>query len=184
MPDRPSLMLALLSASVVESSEARSSALASLRRAFFLVGAASGDAGPGTKTPYAPINYPGAWRCMKRGQQTAAACELQLISALENAQYAQALCALADLSGLPVPAVEQVLLDDDDEALLILGRSENFAWSTMRLLFEAWAHLTGASRHEAATLKRSAVKYDSFPRLVAERALRFIRAFAVAARTA
>lgn len=173
-----SLMDALRGAFDARQPAAWSEALGILRSAF-LAGKSTGE--------QQALDYEGAWRSMRLHRRAAAASELQMIRALENGETAEAVCALADLARLPVEAVEHALLGKSVEALLILGRSENLAWATMRLLLDARIRLRGAAPEEGravAELEACFLRYDSFPRRLAERALRFIRASAVAGRAA
>lgn len=177
MPHHQSLMNALQGAFDARQPAVRSEALGILRSAFL--------AGAPAARPDA-LDYEGAWHSMRLRRQDAMASELQMIRALENGETAEAVCALADLARLPVEAVEHALLGKDAEALLILGRSENFAWSTMRLLLDARRRLRCALAQETgaamAELEADSLLYDSFPRRLAERALRFIRASVMAGR--
>ena len=164
----------------------RDAALASLRGAFLQNGQPVLDAG--TDIASAARDYAQAWRGMKSAAQSAPADELQLVAVLERPDDAQAVCIRAEIARLPAKVVELALLGRDRDALLILGRALNLAWSTMRLLLGAHRrHIrpdAGELASDAAEIAQIAQEFDAFPRAMAERALRFIRTFALAMNTA
>ena len=164
----------------------RGAALASLRGAFLQNRRPVLEA-DASNTP-AARDYAQAWRRMKSAAQSAPADELQLVAALERQDDAQAVCIQAEIARLPAQVVELALHGRDLDALLILGRALNLAWSTMRLLLGARRHLIrpGADdlAPDGAEIARVALDFDEFPRPMAERALRFIRTFALAMNTA
>ena len=165
----------------------RGAALASLRGAFLQNDQHALDAGAAV-APAASRDYAQAWRRMKSIAQSTPADELQLIAALERRDDTQAVCILAEIARLPAQVAELALHGRDRDALLILGRALNLAWSTMRLLLSARRRLIRPDAADlapdSAEIDRFAQDFDEFPRAMAERALRFIRTFALAMNTA
>lgn len=140
MPRRQPLMNALQGALDARQPAARFEARGILRSAF-LAGAPAAQPDR--------LDCGGAWHSMRMVRQHPLASELQMIRALENGKSAEAVCGLADLARLPVEAVEHALPGTHVEALLILGRSGNFAWSAMRLLLVTRRRLRRALAQEA-----------------------------------
>ena len=161
----------------------RGMALALLRGAF-LSGPSAATLGkleiPASIAPLPP-DYARAWRQLNFPRQQPR--ELDLADALARHADAEAILLLAALVRLPPPAAERAVLGPDNDALLLLGRAANLAWSTMRSLVAMRERLLTATvprEGELTALGAIAVSFDEFPRPVAERALRFIRAFATA----
>lgn len=127
------------------------------------------------------LDYGRAWRKLNLPRQSSG--ELDLVDALARHADAEAILLLGAMVRLPAPAAERAVLAPDADALLILGRAANLAWSTMRLLVAMRERLSPPlppNDGDLPTLATIALAFDEFPRPVAERALRFIRTFAVA----
>jgi hypothetical protein len=193
MSTRPNLLAEIQTAYAPGADARRAAALASLRKAF-LAAALTEDETPDIQTGPAhkrhfetPVDHGTAWRRMKAATPSQPCSELQLVEALKQADQSRVLCLLSEITHLPFAIVDHVFLGRDHTALLILARASNFAWSTMRLL--AGAHQTrlaaeGVSTGADLDLDRLAMEFEDFPRPVAERAMRFIRTYALAKQSA
>ena len=185
----PNLLAEIQTAYAPGAGTQRGAALATLRRAF-LAAAVTDENGPQThpvpahgKYPSKPAEHAPRGRRTKAAQPSQSCSELQLIEALKQLDHSRIFCLPAEITHLPFAIVDHVFLGRDHKALLILARANNFAWSTMRLLVtahQARLALAGGLLGQNLDFERLATKFEEFPRPVAERAMRFIRTFALA----
>ena len=193
MSTSPNLLAEIRTAYAPGADARRAAALASLRKAF-LAAAFTEDETPDVQTDPAhkrcldtPADHGTASRRMKAATPSQLCSELQLVEALKQADQSRVLCLLSEITHLPFAIVDHVFLGSDHTALLILARASNFAWSTMRLLAGArQTHFAavGGPPVKHLDLERLAMEFEDFPRQVAERAMRFIRTYALAKQSA
>lgn len=82
-----------------------------------------------------------------------------------------AVCALAMLADLTLPAAEQVVLGTDREAVLLVGRGLDWSWETVRALIG----LREDRGLSDAALARAQQQFQGFQRATAQRVLSFLR---------
>jgi hypothetical protein len=189
----PNLLAEIQTAYAPGAETQRGAALASLRKAF-LAAALTDENGLETHTVSAhgkyaskPAEHGIRRRRIKQTPPSQSCSELQLVEALRQLDHSRILCLLAEITRVPFAVVAHVFLGRDHKALLIVARANNFAWSTMRLLVSAHQArfaLAGDPLGQNLDFERLATEFDEFPRPVAERAMRFIRAFALAKQNA
>jgi uncharacterized protein (DUF2336 family) len=83
----------------------------------------------------------------------------------------ETVCALSALGNLSTDAVEQMLMGQDRDALLVLGRSQSWSWSTIRALIG----LRPAQEQAADMIARAKASYENLSPATAQRVVQFMR---------
>ncbi len=107
--------------------------------------------------------------------------EPALVDYARQGQLDHTVIALSYLSKLPLAMVEPAVLSADNDALLIMGRSINLSWTTVRAIFA----LRQEYKPSARQLEQLSESYGKLTPATAQRVLRFLHAreSAAAART-
>jgi uncharacterized protein (DUF2336 family) len=98
--------------------------------------------------------------------------ELVLLDFARHGKADHAIVALAYLSKLPLAMIERTLVSSDNDALLIISRSINLQWTTVRSLFLMRAD----PKPSARLLEQLAESYSKLTTSTAQRILRFLHA--------
>jgi uncharacterized protein (DUF2336 family) len=104
--------------------------------------------------------------------QSNALSETTLAEYARGKQMDHAICAVAYLAKLPLSMIERALTTSDNDLLLIVSRSIDLAWTTVRLLFLMRTDNKPAPRQ----LETLAENYAKLTSATAQRVLRFLHA--------
>ena len=96
--------------------------------------------------------------------------ESEVHSFAKSGKFEETAVALALLSGLPVEAVEQALLDERPDMVLILAKAIGYSWATAKLMLLLRSGGRGASQQD---LQLALQSFDHLQVSTAQRAVRF-----------
>jgi hypothetical protein len=88
----------------------------------------------------------------------------------KSEKFEETAVALALLSGLPIEAVEQALLDERPDMVLILAKAMGYSWATAKLVLLLRTGGLGAAQHDLDLALQS---FDRLQVSTAQRAVRF-----------
>jgi uncharacterized protein (DUF2336 family) len=98
--------------------------------------------------------------------------EPNLVEFARQGQLDHTVIALSYLSKLPLAMVERAVSSSDNDALLIIGRSINLSWTTVRLIFA----LRLEHKPSVRQLEQLSDSYGKLNHATAQRVLRFLHA--------
>jgi uncharacterized protein (DUF2336 family) len=98
--------------------------------------------------------------------------EPNLVEFARQGQLDHTVIALSYMSKLPLAMVERAVSSSDNDALLIIGRSINLSWTTVRLVFA----LRLEHKPSARQLEELSDSYGKLNNATAQRVLRFLHA--------
>lgn len=116
-------------------------------------------------------DYTYALAVVSRRIEGAAIGELDVASFAAQGLIEEAVCAISYLTGVSIPSVEWLFRDTSADLLLILAKSQNWAWSTVRAL----TRLRGTPSGDVAALKRAFETYARLTVPTSQRVLRFLQ---------
>jgi uncharacterized protein (DUF2336 family) len=96
--------------------------------------------------------------------------ESEVHSFAKSEKFEETAVALSLLSGLPIEAVEQALLDERPDMVLILAKAMGFSWATAKLVLLLRTGGRGAAQHDLDLALQS---FDRLQVSTAQRAVRF-----------
>jgi uncharacterized protein (DUF2336 family) len=97
--------------------------------------------------------------------------EATLRDLAEAGKLEEAVCAIAALVGLSVPTVERLFGASDADLLLVVGKSQDWVWPTMRSLVT----LRDRGEASASRLKRTFETYEQLSRATSQRVVHFLK---------
>jgi hypothetical protein len=86
-------------------------------------------------------------------------------------RFEEAVCAMAYLTGLTVPAAERLFREPEAELLLVVGRAMGWSWPTVKALLA----LRGPDAAQPHQLKKALDTYDGLVPATAQRVLQFLK---------
>jgi len=96
--------------------------------------------------------------------------ESEVHSFAKSENFEETAVALSLLSGLPIEAVEQALLDERPDMVLILAKAMGYSWATAKLVLLLRTDGRGAAQHDLDLALQS---FDRLQVSTAQRAVRF-----------
>jgi len=96
--------------------------------------------------------------------------ESEVHSFAKSEKFEETAVALSLLSGLPIEAVEQALLDERPDMVLILAKAMGYSWATAKLVLLLRTGGLGAAQHDLDLALQS---FDRLQVSTAQRAVRF-----------
>jgi uncharacterized protein (DUF2336 family) len=96
--------------------------------------------------------------------------ESEVHSFAKSEEFEETAVALSLLSGLPIEAVEQALLDERPDMVLILAKAMGYSWATAKLVLLLRTGGRGAAQHDLDLALQS---FDRLQVSTAQRAVRF-----------
>ncbi|HEX8166399.1 MAG TPA: DUF2336 domain-containing protein [Beijerinckiaceae bacterium] len=97
--------------------------------------------------------------------------EASLRDYAEADAFEEAVCAIASLVGLSVPAAERLFSADDADLLLVVGKSQDWVWPTVRALVK----LRDKAEATPTRLKRIFETYEQLSRSTSQRVVHFLK---------
>jgi uncharacterized protein (DUF2336 family) len=97
--------------------------------------------------------------------------EADLRDFAEAGRFEDAVCAIASLVGLSVPTAERLFSTSETDLLLVVGKSQDWVWPTVRALVK----LRDRPEATPARLKRTFETYEQLSRSTAQRVVHFLK---------
>jgi hypothetical protein len=116
-------------------------------------------------------DYGGALAAVQELSETGALGETHLRDFAEEERLEDAVCAIASLVGLSVPTAERLFSTNETELLLVVSKSQDWVWPTVRALIE----LRDKAEATPARLKRTFETYEQLSRSTAQRVVHFLK---------
>jgi uncharacterized protein (DUF2336 family) len=117
----------------------------------------------------APRNYTAAMQTVRALHQQRKLTEADVLEYAKAGQYEETLAALATMCSVPIEVVDRLMGGERSDPVLILGRSADFTWDTVRVII--------AAKPDASDISADAMKAakDNFDRLTPTTAQRVVR---------
>lgn len=97
--------------------------------------------------------------------------EADLRDFAEAGRFEESVCAIASLVGLSVPTAERLFSSDETDLLLVVGKSQDWVWPTVRALVK----LRDRTEATPARLKKTFETYEQLARSTAQRVVHFLK---------
>jgi uncharacterized protein (DUF2336 family) len=81
-------------------------------------------------------NYEAALAAIKRLAETGLLAEKNLAAFALEMRREKTMAALTQMTGLPIDYVERLFAERDNDTMLVIGRSQNWSWNTVRALLQ------------------------------------------------
>ena len=117
-------------------------------------------------------DYSDALSTIERRVETADITELDVAEFAGKQEFEETVCAISHLVQISLASVQRLFDDPDTDLLLILAKSQNWAWSTVRTLIRLRT-VVGVQVGDVERVKDS---YDRLNQQTAHRVLRFLQA--------
>nr|WP_281411550.1 DUF2336 domain-containing protein [Enterovirga sp. DB1703] len=82
----------------------------------------------------AGLDYARAQKALRAMSEKRPVSEADIVAFARKDQAAEAIAVISLLAVLPIPTVERVFRERDDEMLLVIGKANNWSWRTVRAL--------------------------------------------------
>lgn len=97
--------------------------------------------------------------------------EANLRGFAEAGSFAESVCAIASLAGLSVPTAERLFMSGETDLLLVVGKSQDWVWPTVRALVK----LRDRAEATPTRLKKTFETYEQLSRSTAQRVVHFLK---------
>jgi uncharacterized protein (DUF2336 family) len=120
-----------------------------------------------------PRDYAAAQRTVLALRQQGKLSEAQLVDFAKTGQYEETVAALALLCSVPIEVVDRLMSGDRSDPMLILGKSADWGWATVRAIIMA---RSGGKSASSRGLDDAFANFERLSPATAQRVMRFWQA--------